>query len=175
MNISEKIKLRREEWGLSLTDVANELGINKSTMSRYESNEIEKIPISIIEPLAKILKVSPNYLLGWDSSPYTDDTVSDVLKELSQEYNLNQDGTNYIYISSQKLLANQELNKQSIRKAIKQQMNDDIEKELFESGDFQKDDDIIECLSFSELYKFQLFYKLNKNTEEGKKKNSFSY
>ena len=80
------------------------------------------------------------------------------IKELSQEYNLTQDETNYIYISSQKLLANQELNKQSIRKAFKQQMNDDIEKELFESGDFQKDDDIIECLSFSELYKFQLFF-----------------
>ncbi|MFY9263384.1 MAG: hypothetical protein WAO49_07125 [Arcanobacterium sp.] len=63
------------------------------------------------------------------------------IKELRKENNLTQDETNYIYISSQKLLANQELNKQSIRKAFKQQMNDDIEKELFESGDFQKDDE----------------------------------
>lgn len=65
MNINEKIKYRRELLKLSLEDVANALGTNKSTVSRYESNEIKKMPIDIIEPLARVLQCSPEYLMGW--------------------------------------------------------------------------------------------------------------
>lgn len=50
------------------------------------------------------------------------------IKELRKENNLTQDETNYIYISSQKLLANQELNKQSNKQGyIKSLIEQDIE------------------------------------------------
>jgi len=68
MNINEKIKARREELGLSLEDVAKALGINKSTVLRYESEQIKKMPIDIIEPLAHALKCSPEYLMGWEDT-----------------------------------------------------------------------------------------------------------
>lgn len=67
MNIYEKIKRRREELGLTIEDVANHLGVNKSTVSRYESEQIKKMPIDFIEPLASILQCTPEYLMGWDS------------------------------------------------------------------------------------------------------------
>ena len=69
----DKIKKRRKELGLSLEDVAKELGVNRSTVLRYESKSIEKMPIDIIPPLAKILKCSPEYLMGWE-----DDKLSPV-------------------------------------------------------------------------------------------------
>ena len=65
MNIGERIKNRRKELGLSVDDVANSLGKNRATVYRYESNEIENLPITILEPLSKILKTTTGYLMGW--------------------------------------------------------------------------------------------------------------
>lgn len=71
-NVQEKIKARRLELGLSLEDVAKELGVNKTTVMRYESKSIEKMPINVIPPLAKILKCSPEYLMGWEEDSLTE-------------------------------------------------------------------------------------------------------
>ena len=59
MNVGEKIKKRRKELGLSADQLAEKLGKDRSTIYRYESKEIEKLPIDIIEPLADALLVSP--------------------------------------------------------------------------------------------------------------------
>lgn len=66
MEIYEKIKNRRKELGLSADDVAESLGVSRATIYRYESADIEKLPITSLVPLAKILKCSPGYLMGWD-------------------------------------------------------------------------------------------------------------
>lgn len=71
-SIQEKIKARRLELGLSLEDVAKELGVNRSTVMRYESKSIEKMPIDVIPPLAKILQCSPKYLMGWEDESVTE-------------------------------------------------------------------------------------------------------
>lgn len=65
MNVGEKIKIRRKELGLSADQLAEKLGKDRSTIYRYESKEIEKLPVDIIEPLANALLVSPQYLMGW--------------------------------------------------------------------------------------------------------------
>lgn len=66
MNINEKIKLRRIQLGLNVGDIAEALNISRATLYRYEGNEVEKLPISIIEPLAEILQTTPTELMGWD-------------------------------------------------------------------------------------------------------------
>ncbi len=71
-SIQEKIKSRRLELGLSLEDVAKELNVNKTTVMRYESRSIEKMPIDVIPPLARILECSPEYLMGWDEDNLTE-------------------------------------------------------------------------------------------------------
>lgn len=68
MTIYERIKKRRKELNLSADDVANALGVSRATVYRYESSYIEKLPASSLEPLAKILKCSPAYLMGWDDT-----------------------------------------------------------------------------------------------------------
>ena len=65
MTIGEKIKMLRTELSLSADDVATHLNKNRATVYRYESNDIENLPISILEPLSKILKTTPEYLMGW--------------------------------------------------------------------------------------------------------------
>ena len=64
--IGERIKNAREKADMSLNDVALKLGVNKSTILRYENGEISKVKAPIIDGLAKALHVSPHYLMGWE-------------------------------------------------------------------------------------------------------------
>lgn len=61
-----RIKTRRQELGLSYQDLSDLTGISKSTLQRYETGFIKKVPITQIEIIAKALNISPGYLMGWD-------------------------------------------------------------------------------------------------------------
>lgn len=68
MNIGKRIKEERKKLGLSVDYIAAALGKDRSTVYRYESNDIEKLPTTILEPLARILKTTPAYLMGWEEN-----------------------------------------------------------------------------------------------------------
>lgn len=68
MHIGMRIRYKRKELNLSAEDLGKMLGKNRATIYRYESNEIENLPLSIIEPLAIALKTTPSYLMGWDNN-----------------------------------------------------------------------------------------------------------
>lgn len=70
MNIGQRIKERRKELNLSVDDVANKLNKNRATIYRYESNEIENLPLNILEPLAKVLQTTPATLMGWKNEEF---------------------------------------------------------------------------------------------------------
>ncbi len=67
MTIGERIKKRRKEIGLTVDDLANLIGKNRATIYRYESDDIENLPVTVLEPLASALRISPAELFGWDS------------------------------------------------------------------------------------------------------------
>lgn len=48
---------------MTVDELAEKLGKNRATIYRYEGNEIENMPVSILEPLAKALHVTPAYLV----------------------------------------------------------------------------------------------------------------
>lgn len=76
MTIGEKIKIRRESLGLSVTQLAERIGKDRTTIYRYESSYIESMPISTLEPLAKALQTTPAFLMGWE-----DDVNQQLLKD----------------------------------------------------------------------------------------------
>lgn len=65
----QRLKKRRKEVSMSADDVASELGVSRSTIFRYESGYIEKVPANVLEKLAIILHTTPAYLMGWDDDP----------------------------------------------------------------------------------------------------------
>lgn len=71
MTIGERIKERRKKLGISVDDLANKIGKNRATIYRYESKEIENLPTTVLEPLAKALATTPAALMGWDESGNT--------------------------------------------------------------------------------------------------------
>lgn len=66
--IVERMKSRRLELGYSYQDLANKTGMSKSTLQRYEAGAIKNIPLDKIKDLARGLSVTPEWLMGWDTS-----------------------------------------------------------------------------------------------------------
>lgn len=67
MKIGERIKQKRREKKLTLEQVGSQIGVSKQTVQRYESGQIENIPLSRLSELAKVLGTTPGYLMGWES------------------------------------------------------------------------------------------------------------
>lgn len=65
MNVGQRIKHRRKELKISADELAKALGKDRSTVFRYEKGDIEKLPLDILEPIAKVLQTTPRYLMGW--------------------------------------------------------------------------------------------------------------
>lgn len=65
MDIGKLMKARRIELEISADEVARKIGKSKATIYRYENGDIEKMPISILEPLAKVLQTTPAELMGF--------------------------------------------------------------------------------------------------------------
>lgn len=69
MDVAKRMKELRKAKGISAETIAEALGTNPTTIYRYEKGDIEKMPLSILEPIAKILGCSPAYLMGWTDDP----------------------------------------------------------------------------------------------------------
>ena len=85
MNVGQRIKQRRKELKISADELAKALGKDRSTIFRYEKGDIEKLPLDILEPIAKILRTTPRYLMGWSEekeTPVQTDEVSENVKKL---------------------------------------------------------------------------------------------
>lgn len=67
MSIGKNIRQQRHTMRLTLEEVADQVGISRQTMSRYETGVIANIPSDKIELLAKALKTTPSALMGWEN------------------------------------------------------------------------------------------------------------
>lgn len=66
MDIGERIKLRREELNMSQAELARKVGYtSRSTITRIERDG-NGISQDKIVAIAKALKVTPSYLMGWE-------------------------------------------------------------------------------------------------------------
>lgn len=63
MKIGERIKKRRQELGYTVDQLADLLHKNRATIYRYENGDIEHLPHTVLEPIAKALDTTPGYLI----------------------------------------------------------------------------------------------------------------
>ena len=82
MNIGKRIRDRRKEIGLSAEKLAEILGKNRATVFRYESGDIENVPLDILEPIAKALRTTPAYLMGWEEEQRKNDIQADIILKM---------------------------------------------------------------------------------------------
>lgn len=60
------LKERRQELGLTMLQVANAVGVSEATVSRWESGNIANMRRDRIAKLAKVLQLRPSAIMGLD-------------------------------------------------------------------------------------------------------------
>lgn len=89
MTIGERIKLRREELGITQEELAQKLGYkSRSSINKIElgGNELTQRKIKAI---ALALKTTPAYIMGWTDEweiKYSKNETAVKIQELIQEY-----------------------------------------------------------------------------------------
>lgn len=64
MSIGNQIRKRRKEIGISVDELAQRIGKDRSTVYRYENGDIENMPIGLLFPMAVALETTPQELLS---------------------------------------------------------------------------------------------------------------
>ena len=90
MTIGQRIKNRRLELNMSVDEVANKLGKNRATIYRYEKDDIKDLPITVLEPLAKVLETTPADLTGWGAATDEKDIPLDIVVDNMPEFSLSE-------------------------------------------------------------------------------------
>lgn len=62
--LGKRIKDRRIELSKTQGEIAKEIGVATSTIQRYEAASIGKIKLPVVEAIARVLNVSPEWLIG---------------------------------------------------------------------------------------------------------------
>lgn len=76
-DMAKKIKDLRLEKGLTLEQVANVVGVGKSTVRKWETGMIANMKRDKIASLAKALGTTPAYLMGWkEKNPPEDKPIT---------------------------------------------------------------------------------------------------
>lgn len=77
MTLSERIRHRREQCGLSQSELAERLGYSdRSSIAKIESRKSDLTQSKIVA-FAEALHTTPEYLMGWTDDPYDYDRDED--------------------------------------------------------------------------------------------------
>jgi len=96
MNVlGERIKQRREELGMTQTELAERMGYkSRSSINKIE-NGTNDIVQSKVERFAKVLDTGIGFLMGWDDKPVVRVTGIKAVKDEPDAYYINADAREY--------------------------------------------------------------------------------
>lgn len=83
MEVGALLKSKREALGLTLEDVAEAVGINKSTILRWERGDINNMKRDKISKLADTLQISPLEILGIEPKNNSLESKSNLAQSLN--------------------------------------------------------------------------------------------
>ena len=75
--MAQRIKSLRQDRGLTLEQVADVVGVGKSTVRKWETGEIANMRRDKIAKLAEALHTTPAYLMGWSEEDKKSALVSE--------------------------------------------------------------------------------------------------
>lgn len=65
-DVLAKLLEAKERSGYSYSDLANATGVPKSTIQRYFTGHIGKLPLDFVEKICRAMQIEPRTVLGWD-------------------------------------------------------------------------------------------------------------
>lgn len=69
VTVGDRIRQVRQEQDVTQQELADYIGVSKQAVYKYENNIVTNIPTDKVDAIAKRLKVSPAYLMGWEENP----------------------------------------------------------------------------------------------------------
>ncbi|QSW68350.1 helix-turn-helix domain-containing protein [Lactiplantibacillus plantarum] len=90
------MKSIRKQQGISADQLAESIGVSRSTIFRYEKGDIEKMPIEVVANVASSLHVSLIDLMG-----ISNDSISEKITEIVSKLNTNRQQNVYNYADNQ--------------------------------------------------------------------------
>lgn len=66
MTLGEKIRVSRENAGLTMEELGKKCGTTKQTIYKYETGIVTNIPLDRLMRIANAVDVSASYLMGWE-------------------------------------------------------------------------------------------------------------
>ena len=70
-DVGRRIYETRKAAGLTMTELGNKVGVNNSTIKRYEDGQFQRVSMDALVKVANALDVEVTYLLGMESTPPT--------------------------------------------------------------------------------------------------------
>ena len=67
MGLGKRIKNRRKVLNLTADKLGEMIGKDRSTVYRYERDDIDNVSIKVVEQIANALNVTPGFLMGWET------------------------------------------------------------------------------------------------------------
>ena len=83
--MAQRIMDLRKEKGLTLEQVADIVGVGKSTVRKWETGMIANMKRDKIASLAKALGTTPEYLMGWEEKNYPSEPKLTEVEKLALE------------------------------------------------------------------------------------------
>lgn len=85
-NLSDILRLRRKELGLTLLQIAEAVGVSEATVQRWESGNIKTLRHENLARLADVLKLSPAALMGWEDISSSSNSIPSNAIEYSERH-----------------------------------------------------------------------------------------
>lgn len=85
MTMGETIKKLRLQKGLTLEEVGQYIGVQKSAVKKYENGVVENIPRNSIIKMAELFGVTPCYLMGFENKEVTESTVENKYSPIDEQ------------------------------------------------------------------------------------------
>lgn len=88
--MGQKIRSKRLEYNLTMEELAEKIGANKSSISKWESGEVANIKRTYILKMAQVFHCKPSWLMDMDDASevmvtYTAEGKESVTLEVEQE------------------------------------------------------------------------------------------
>lgn len=85
MTLGDKIRIARENSGMTMEELGKRCGTTKQTIYKYETGKVTNIPLDRLELIAKSVGVTAASLMGWEdkeNQPTVSDGLTDVQRGL---------------------------------------------------------------------------------------------
>lgn len=76
IEVGDKIRQCRKVNNITMKELGEAVNLSESTIQRYESGQIKTLDINLLKQIAKVLRTTPAYLMGWeDDATYNYDNI----------------------------------------------------------------------------------------------------